>query len=333
MPVTRLAPSPTGALHLGNARTFLINWAMARSRGWRIVLRIEDLDGPRIKPGAADGAIRILEALGIDWDEGPIIQSHDLEPYHAAMRALAGRALAYPSDLTRAQIEAAASAPQESEGPAESRFPPELRPPITPRAFDHPETNWRFVTPGETVEFNDGFAGPQRHRPIDTIGDFVIWTRRGQPAYQLAVVVDDARQGVTHVVRGDDLLDSAARQILLYQALHRAVEAGSCGFDAFAPGNFSRIPSYTHLPLVVGPDGRRLAKRHGDTRLDHYLSRGVPPEHLVGLIAWWSGMRDEGRSCPRPMSAAEFRERFDLSRLPRERVVFQAADDRWLLNG
>ncbi|HVZ94725.1 MAG TPA: glutamate--tRNA ligase family protein, partial [Phycisphaerales bacterium] len=222
MGVTRLAPSPTGALHLGNARTFLINWAMARQRSWKIVLRIEDLDGPRIKADATESTIDILRALGIDWDEGPIVQSHHLWPYEGAMRSLASRGLIYPSDLSRAQIEAAASAPQENDatidgvsGTGEIRFPPELRPTLLPQEFDDPNTNWRFAVPDRAVEFTDEFAGAQRTRPIDTIGDFVIWTKRGTPSYQLAVVVDDHRQGVTHIVRGDDLLDSAARQLLL----------------------------------------------------------------------------------------------------------------------
>src|SRR5690606_18392185 len=176
-------------------------------------------------------------------------------------------------DLTRREIEVAASAPHEppnlGETPAdepgrENRFPPHLRPPIHPRAFEDDQTNWRFLTPDGAVTFHDRFRGDVQGTPADTIGDFVIWTKRAQPSYQLAVVVDDARQGVTQVVRGDDLLDSAARQIFLYQALELAPR-----------------PVYTHLPLVVGPDGRRLAKRHGDTRIDTYRAHGVPSTALI----------------------------------------------------
>src|SRR5690606_14948659 len=207
--VTRLAPSPTGALHLGNARTFLANWLLARQRGWRIVLRIEDLDGPRIKPWAAQAAIDALHWRGLDWDEGPLTQAADLAPYHAAMEALAAAGLAYPCSLTRREIEAAASAPQEGAG--EVRCPPELRPAPGPQRFDlaAPPSNWRFRTPEGRVVIQDAFAGRVELSPLETIGDFVVWTKRGEPAYQLAVVVDDARQGVTQVVRGDDLLDSA----------------------------------------------------------------------------------------------------------------------------
>lgn len=306
---TRLAPSPTGALHLGNARTFLINWALARRLGWRIILRIEDLDTPRNKPGAADALIDTLRWLGLEWDSGPTVQSADLTPYADATRALARRGLVYPSELTRGQIEAVASAPQE--GSHETPFPLSLRPSIGPRDFDDPGTNWRLTVPPGPVVFDDEIAGPQRHDPSATVGDFVVWTRRGQPSYQLAVVVDDHRQGVTRVVRGDDLLDSAARQLLLYRALGYAPE-----------------PRYTHLPLVRGTDGKRLAKRHGDTRVETYRATGVTPERVTGLVAYWSGVLDR-RS---PLSAAEFRAALDLRRVPRKDVTFTPEDHAWLLS-
>lgn len=325
-PATRLAPSPTGALHLGNVRTFLVTWAMARRRGWRIVMRIEDLDGPRVKPGAAEAVLDTLAWLGIDWDEGPHVQSSDLSPYQHAMRSLASRGLVYPCELTRTEIEAAASAPQESGTvPAadtsatpgtEARFPPELRPAgfDAPRAFENPETNWRFAVSDETIGFDDLFAGVQRRRPIDSIGDFTVWTKRAQPSYQLAVVVDDIRHGVTHVIRGDDLLDSAARQLLLYRALGHA-----------SP------PAWCHLPLVVGPDGRRLAKRHGDTRVSMYRDLGVPARRIIGLMASWCGIAGAGPGTE--MDAAKFAARFDLATMSRDRVVFTSEHDRWLRSG
>lgn len=308
-PTTRLAPSPTGALHLGNARTFLVNWALARKHGWRIILRIEDIDGPRVKPGAIDLTIDLLRWLGMDWDSGPLIQSHDLDPCRNAMRTLAKAALAYPCELTRSQIEAAASAPQE--GAHDIAFPSSLRPSLVSREFAKANelSSWRFATPPGLVEFDDFFAGHQRHDPARTIGDFVIWTKREQPSYQLAVVVDDARQGVTHIVRGDDLLDSAARQIVLQKALALPT------------------PTYGHLPLVKGPDGRRLAKRHGDTRLDSYRARGVPAERVIGLVAFWCALGPRS-----PMSAIEFRDRLDLGTIPRTEVAYTPEDERWLLS-
>ncbi len=307
---TRLAPSPTGALHLGNVRTFLLTWAIARRRGWRIVMRIEDLDGPRVKPGADREAIDTISRLGMDWDVGPLVQSSDLSPYIAAMHALAAKRLVYPCELTRTQIEAAASAPHGEES-HEIRFPVELRPapPDRPERFTDEGTNWRLALPDEEVAHEDAFAGRQAHHPLRSIGDIVVWTKRREPAYQLAVVVDDHRQGVTQVIRGDDLLPSAARQILVYRAL-----------------GLEPAPEYTHVPLVVGADGRRLAKRHGDTRISHYFAAGVRPERLIGLMAAWCGLER------REMSAAEFAAAVDLGRIPRSPVVFGPEDDQWLLS-
>lgn len=308
-PTTRLAPSPTGALHLGNARTFLITWSLARAAGWRIVLRIEDLDGPRIKTGAAAAAIETLAWLGIDWDEGPITQSDDLSPYRDAMALLAGRGAAFACDLSRAELESAASAPNAGD-PAEPRFPPELRPTLGPRSFAAGETNWRLVVEDEPVAFDDALLGAVVTNPGRSVGDFVIWTKRGVPAYQLAVAVDDARHRVTHVVRGDDLADSTGRQLLVYRAL-----------------GLTAPRFWMHLPLVVGPDGRRLAKRHGDTRIDHYRARGVPADRLIGLLAWWSG----AAQAREPMPAAEFAARLRTATIPRTPVQFSAEDDAWLL--
>lgn len=313
---TRLAPSPTGALHLGNARTFLVTWAMARQRGWRVVLRIEDLDTPRVKPGVLDLTVDLLTWLGMDWDGEVAVQSRDLEPYRAAMRMLAARGMTYPSAASRGVVGAGdegASAPQQ--GAQEAFFGRENRPGEWPREFvasasDESTPAWRFATPEGEVAFDDAFAGPQRWTPSRTVGDFIIWTKRHQPAYQLAVVVDDHRQGVTDVIRGDDLLDSAARQLLIYRALSAAPE-----------------PTYWHLPLVVGEDGRRLAKRHGDTRLDVYRSRGVRAERVIGLVAYWCGLT--GNRCE--MSARSFREALDVVSIPREPITFRREDDQWLL--
>lgn len=305
--ITRLAPSPTGSLHLGNARTFLANWALARRGGWKILLRVEDLDGPRVKPEAVAGLEDTLRWLGLDWDEGPLVQSQDLAPYRAAMKLLAESGAAFPCALTRGEIERAASAPQE--GAHDVRYPASLRPASWERRFAEGETNWRFLAPDIPVAFTDDFYGEQACSVADIVGDFVVWTKRSLPAYQLAVVVDDARQGVTRVVRGDDLLDSAARQLLIYRALGLGPE-----------------PRYCHLPLVKGPDGKRLAKRHGESRLDEYRKAGVPAQAVVGLIAFWCGLRPERA----PMTARVFADAFQLGQVPRAPVVFTAEDDAWL---
>lgn len=316
--VTRLAPSPTGALHLGNALTFLTNWALARRLGWRIVLRIEDLDGPRIKQGSDGQAIELLQWLGIDWDEGPIYQSADLSPYRAALQTLAERGLIYPCTATRKQIEAALSAP--NEGDHELRYPGINRPSSgrfafntdTPPLLEEDDTAWRLIVPDEDIVFADHVQGRQSVNVQQQVGDFVVATKAGLPAYQLAVVIDDARQGVTDVVRGSDLVNSTGRQMLLYQLL-----------------GLEPLPTYYHLPLVYGPDGRRLAKRHGDTRLATYRDQGMPARRVVGLLAHWAGLVDR----PEPMGAAAFARLLMPDRLPTESVTFIPEHEQWLQAG
>jgi len=310
--LTRLAPSPTGALHLGNARTFLVNWLLARQNGWRILLRIEDLDGPRIKPESAQQAIDDLQWLGIDWDDGPIYQSNRRHLYAAAVQRLLDAGLAYPCVCTRKDVESAASAPHAEDGAAiypgtcRGRF----KSVVDAQAFAGRPPVIRFAVPDETIAWEDCFAGRQQYQVTRQLGDFVIAKADGTPAYQLSVVVDDLDAGMTHIVRGDDLLDSTPRQILLYQALQ---ESGW-------------IPSYYHLPLVMGPDGLRLAKRHGDSRLSHYRSRGVPASRVLGLLGRWCGIPDAGE----PISAAVMLDRFDVARMLLRQVVHSQDEEAYL---
>jgi glutamyl-tRNA synthetase len=166
------------------------------------------------------------------------------------------------------------------------------------------------------VEFTDLFAGPQKFDPPCDLGDFVIAKADGTPAYQLAVVVDDAEMGVTDVVRGDDLLDSTPRQIMLYHAL----------------GLSDGIPNYYHFPLVVGTDGRRLAKRHGDTRLSFYRDRGVTPARLLKLLSRWCGI-DNIDDADMSLRPKDLLHSFRLDRVPRQQIVFLPEDDAWLLSG
>ncbi|MCK6482032.1 MAG: tRNA glutamyl-Q(34) synthetase GluQRS [Planctomycetes bacterium] len=311
---SRLAPSPTGALHLGNARTFLLNWLLVRSAGGALPLRIEDLDGPRVKPGAAAEALEDLRWLGLDFDGEPLLQSTRAPAHAAALHRLEAAGLLYPCVCTRAEIERAASAPQEGDGTAP--YPGTCRGRFASaeeaRAASGREPAWRFrVDPDREVAFEDGFRGPVRDRPARTCGDFVVAKRDGGAAYQLAVVVDDAFQGVDTVVRGDDLLPSTALQILL---------CGALGLP---------VPRHVHLPLVRGPDGRRLAKRHGDTRIARFREAGVPAERVVGLLAAWSGLGNGGEA-----SAPDLLRRgFDLRAVPRGDVVLAAGAEERLLGG
>ena len=304
MRITRLAPSPTGALHLGNARTFLVNWLLARRNGWRIILRIEDLDGPRIKRGADTLAIEDLRWLGIDWDEGPVYQSLRQAKYDEALQRLIDSGQTFFCICSRKDIEQAASAPHASDGAA--IYPGTCRnviydpKPGTPVAV-------RFQVPPEVITFDDEFAGRQTFNVARQLGDFVIAKSDGT-AYHLAVVVDDSDMGVTDIVRGDDLLESTPRQILLYRAL----------------GIENQIPTYYHLPLVIGPDGRRLAKRHGDTRVETYRGAGVPAGRVLALLASWCGIEGVGEDV---RGAAGLLERFDLARLPRTPIVFDPSGD------
>ncbi len=302
----RLAPSPTGVLHLGNARSFLLAWLDLRSRGGEVLLRVEDLDGPRVRAGAAEASLEDLTWLGLDWDAGPVFQTPRLAEYAAALARLAAAGLAYPCVCTRKDVERAASAPHPGEegpvypGTCRGRFPDAA----AARAASGREPCWRFAVPaGREVVLEDRFAGPQRWRVDRELGDFVIQKRDGEPAYQLAVVVDDAGQGVDEVLRGDDLLPSAARQLLLYEAL---------GLPT---------PRFAHVPLVVGADGRRLAKRHGDTTVRRFREEGVPAERVVGWLAASSGLAPAGASCP----PAALVEGFRLDRVPREPVVWRGS--------
>jgi glutamyl-tRNA synthetase len=269
--VGRLAPSPTGAQHLGNARTYLIAWLSARSQAGRVILRLEDIDSPRIKPGAAERAFADLAWLGLDWDEGPIVQTERLGLYESALQVLRKGELVYPCTCSRRDIELAASAPHaDHEGPA---YPGTCSYRLSGSAIElaNQPYAWRFRAGNTFVEYIDGFRGKVCLHWKQIGGDFVVWKSAGTPAYQLAVVVDDAALGVTEVIRGDDLVPSTPRQLALYDAL------------GLSP------PHFIHVPLVVGPDGRRLAKRHGDTRLETLRAAGVKAEALLGLLAWSCG--------------------------------------------
>jgi glutamyl-tRNA synthetase len=270
----RFAPSPTGTLHVGNLRTALLAWLFARSAGARFLVRMEDLDFGRVRPGADLEQLQDLAAIGLDWDGEVVYQSARLDLYRDGIEQLRAVGRVYECFCTRAEIRAAASAPH---GPMpEGAYPgtclhltaAEL---AEKRASGRPPA-LRLRADAARVTFTDRLHGPQE----GVVDDFVVQRNDGAPAYNLAVVVDDAAQGIGEVVRGDDLLDSTPRQLFLARVL---------GLSE---------PTHAHVPLVLGADGARLAKRHGDVTL-----RDVPPE---AARAWM--LRSLG--LPEDLSPAEF---------------------------
>jgi glutamyl-tRNA synthetase len=261
----RFAPSPTGSLHLGNLRTALLAWLFARSAGARFLMRVEDLDTGRVRPHFESEQLADLQAIGLDWD-GPVVrQSERTALYEAALERLATGGLVYPCWCTRAEIREAASAPH---GPLpEGAYPGTCRA-LTAREVAERERSGRpparRVRAGAAqVTFHDRLAGDV----TGVVDDFVVRRNDGAFAYNFAVVVDDAEQGVREVVRGADLLDSTPRQLWLGARL---------GLPE---------PVYAHVPLMLGPDGARLAKRHGAVTLAERVALGESPATVRGALA------------------------------------------------
>jgi glutamyl-tRNA synthetase len=275
----RLAPSPTGLMHLGHARTFWIAQLRARAQNGALVLRNEDLDFARAKPEFVSAMLEDLRWFGIEWQEGPdcggafgpYSQSERRELYRAAVEKLRAGGFIYPCACSRKDILNATVAPHEDDD--EPIYPGTCRPGISSRPEGITTTtivrgpqlalNWRFRVPdGESIVFVDGNRGRQEFAGGKDFGDFVVWQRDNLPAYQLAVVLDDQAMKITEAVRGEDLLKSTARQLLLYRAL------------GLQP------PAFFHCPLVTDERGVRLAKRHDSLSLRALRQQGALPEAL-----------------------------------------------------
>ncbi len=306
----RLAPSPTGLLHLGNAWAFWIAWLAVRARRGRLVLRLEDIDPARAKPEYARELVRDLAWLGLDWDppsdpadclsaDGIHAQSRCLHLYQAALDELVRAGHVYPCYCTRKELRGIAGAPHVDD--AGAPYPGTCRN-LGPaqrarREKEGRSCSWRLACPPDTVwTFTDAVMGPQRFTLAECGGDFALRRSDGVFAYQLAVVVDDIRMGVTQVARGSDILASTPRQLYLYSLLGASP------------------PEYAHLPLLLDATGERLAKRHASLTLHALREAGVRPETLLGWLAGASGLRPDGKA----LAAGDLVEEFAFSAVTRQ---------------
>ena len=275
----RFAPSPTGELHLGSAETALVAWLSARTRNGTFIVRVEDIDTPRVVPGMESHHLEDLRWLGLDWDEGPDVggrygpyrQSERHSLYEEAIEELARQGLVYYCDCSRSEIAKIASAPHPGEeGP---RYPGICRGHgLRNRRFKRPPAIRFRVPENAKVTIEDGLQGVYEQDVAATVGDFVLRRGDGVFAYQLAVVVDDHAMGVTEIVRGFDLLSSAPRQALLARLLD------------------GKTIAFAHTPLVLDPSGKRLAKRDASLALRFHRESKTPPERVVAKIARWLGL-------------------------------------------
>lgn len=273
----RLAPSPTGLLHLGHARTFWIAAERAHRAGGKLFLRNDDLDAVRFRLNYVAAMIEDLRWLGFTWQEPMVSQSSRRNLYRAALVKLHATGWIYPCSRSRRDAVEAAGAPHEAcrpgpgAEPDEPVYPPQFRPPVgapLPPLEEIITVNWRFRVPdGETIAFVDKYAGAQSAVSGRDFGDFLVWRKDDVPSYQLACAVDDAAMGITEVVRGDDLIKSTFRQLLLLRALGHAA------------------PEYFHCPLMNDSSGQRLAKRHDALSLRALREQGRQPAELVGAFA------------------------------------------------
>ncbi|WP_138493875.1 tRNA glutamyl-Q(34) synthetase GluQRS [Paenibacillus pinistramenti] len=301
----RFAPTPSGMMHLGNAKIALLSWLQIRSGNGVYVLRIEDIDIQRSRPELVQTIMEDLRWLGLNWDEGPeaggpfgpYTQSERLELYEAALQQLDRQERLYPCYCSRAELLQIAGAPHglASEGPVYPGTCRRLTREEQASREQHKAPSTRFAFRDERYDFEDGIAGYQQFPPASG-GDFIVKRADGMFSYQLAVTVDDAAMGITHVLRGSDLLDSTPRQLALYEAF------------GWSP------PEFAHAPLLLGEDGRRLAKRHGDLSLAGLRRSGIPAERIIGWLAFISGLMDR----PEPVKASELISGFALDRIARQ---------------
>jgi glutamyl-tRNA synthetase len=309
-PRLRFAPSPTGYLHVGGARTALFNWLYARQTGGTFVLRIEDTDRERSSGEMTEAILRGMAWLGLDWDEGPVHQADFFAEHRAAAFRLLDEGRAYrcflsAEELQRRRGEAEAAGLSHRYDRAWSACSTDES---DERAAAGEPFTIRFRVPDGDTEWDDVVHGHTRFRNED-IEDFIILRSDGTPIYNLAVVWDDISMRITHVLRGDDHLSNTPRQILLYRALG-------------AP-----VPTFGHLPMILGPDGKRLSKRHGATAVGEYQEQGILPEALVNFLALLGWSPGEDREI---MSREEMITLFSLERINKKSAVFDPEKLEWM---
>src|ERR1700735_2731253 len=318
-PRVRFAPSPTGYLHVGGARTALFNWLFARHEGGTLLLRIEDTDVERNRPELVDGILEGLKWLGVEWDEGPYFQSKRLEMYRAAGEKILAGGGAYAGYCKPLAYGGADAAHEEQEGEGDDETPKSEKM-VACNCRDLSEAERaakeaqgipraiRFKVPRTGVtKFEDAVFGPREVQNAE-IEDFVLLRSSGLPTYQLSVVVDDIDMRITHVIRGADHLSNTPKQVLIYRALG------------------AEPPIFAHVPLILGPDRTRLSKRHGATSVGSYAEEGFLPEafrNFLALLGWSSGDDSEF------MRTNELIERFTLSGVSRTNAIFDRAKLEW----
>lgn len=321
-PRVRFAPSPTGYLHVGGARTALFNWLFAKHEGGTLLLRVEDTDVERNKPELVDGILVALKWLGVEWDEGPFFQSQRGDVYRAAAERVLASGAAYACYCKAAAYaggDYAVTENDDHEPEGDDEGPKTLKIAECPcRDFTDAERAAkekegipraiRFKTPRTgTTKFEDAVFGSREVQNAD-IEDFVLLRSSGVPTYQLSVVVDDIDMRITHVIRGADHLSNTPKQVLIYRALG------------------AQPPIFAHVPLILGPDRTRLSKRHGATSVGSYADEGFLPEafrNFLALLGWSTGDDSEF------LRTAELIERFSLSGVGRTNAIFDRAKLEW----
>ncbi len=317
----RFAPSPTGMLHIGGARTAIYNWAFARSQGGTFILRIEDTDPERSTEENTQIILRALRWLGLDWDEGPEVggacgpyfQTERSATYAAALEDLKAKGAVYPCFCTKEQLDEKRARAEKEEG-GYSGYDGTCRSLSEAEAQARIDAGkphvWRLAVPRDhaPIEFDDAVYGHMSF-PADVMDDMILVRSDGSPTYNFAVVCDDANMGITHVIRGDDHLSNTPRQILIYEAL---------GYD---------IPTFAHLPMILGPDGKKLSKRHGATNVEDYRDFGYLSDAMVNYLALLGWSLDGETTI---ISRDELCRSFSLDRITKKDSIFDETKLSWM---